>query len=63
MVSVIVWTVGRAVSVMWLKQTASIPAVMVTADAEKEFVFAHRDGEEKVVKSVSNFQDTLLYVL
>ena len=55
MVSAIVLTVGRVVNVMWLKQTASIPAVMVTADAEKEFVFAHRDGEEKVVKSVSNF--------
>ena len=53
MVNVIVLTAGKAVNVNWLRQSASIRAVMVTADVEKVFASALQDGQEKVVKQVS----------
>ena len=53
MVNVIVLTAGKAVNVNWLRQSASIRAVMVTADVEKVFASAQQDGQEKVVTKVS----------
>jgi hypothetical protein len=52
-VNVIVLTAGKAVNVNWLKQSASIRAVMATEDVEKVFASAQQDGQEKVVTLVS----------
>ena len=48
--------VGKVVNVKWLKRNALIQAVMVTEDVEKVFVSALRDGQEIVVKQVSQYQ-------
>ena len=55
MVSVIALTAGRVVNVKWLRQNASILAVMVTGDVEKAFACVQPDGKEKVVTLVSLF--------
>jgi len=48
-VNAIVLTAGKAVNVNWLRQSASIRAVIVTEDVEKVFASAQQDGQEKVV--------------